>query len=393
MSVNTLSFEQVSTILNALHGQVTGQNAIAITDTGSFISTAQVTLQAGYEPVLNSITQMVGRTIFYNRAYRGRLGLIQMDSQRWGYITRKLQIVDKPWEDEEAFNLTDGSSVDAYIVNKPEILQTNFYGQNIVQRNYTIFKNQLDSAFTGPEEFGRFMAMVSQNCMDMIEQKRETVRRMTLANFIAGKIVANNGIFHALTEYNSDTGGSYTATTIMAAANFGPFCRWLYGKMSEISKMMEERTGLFQIQITGKELNRHTPAADQRIFILSQYMEQMRARVLATTFNEGFLSMDRAESVAFWQDPQTPDEIKIKPVYLDGSTGQLVTITADANAVEQDAIIGIIFDRDAMGVTTMDETAAVTPMNASGLYWNQFYHFIERYYNDFTEKGVVFILD
>ena len=392
MAVNTLSFEQSATILNSLHSQVTGNQAIAITDTATFVTVAHTTLQAGYEPVLNAITQLVGRTIFSNRAYRGRLGSIQVDSQRWGYITRKLQLSDKNWDNEASFSLTDGASVDMYTVNKPNVLQTNFYGQNIVMRYYTILKNQLESAFTGPEEFGRFLAMVAQNCSDMIEQKMETVRRMTLANFIAGKIKAANGVIHALTEYNTETGGSYTTTTIMQAANFGPFVQWLYARMAEISNMMTERSGLYQIQITGHAINRHTPVADQRVFVLAKYLEAMRARVLASTYNAGFLNTEGVEPIAFWQDPLTPDQIKVKPVYLNAN-GTLTTVTADADAVEQAGLIGVIFDRDALGVTVMDETSAVTPLNAKGLYWNQYYHFIERYWNDFTEKGVIFLLD
>ena len=98
MSVNNMNFEQASSLLNAVHEQVTGQKAIQPTNTADFVSLATTTLKAGYDPVLNAITQMVGKTIFSSRPYNRKFRGIQMDSQRWGAITRKLQVVDKDFE-------------------------------------------------------------------------------------------------------------------------------------------------------------------------------------------------------------------------------------------------------------------------------------------------------
>ena len=390
MGVNSLTFEQSAALLNLLRAEATGTNATSqIVDSKDFVSVATTTVANGFDPVLSSLTQIIGRTIFSDRRYTGKMALIQVDSQKWGYITRKLQLSDTDWRNDEEYSLTDGSSVDPWIIRKPNVLETKWYGQDVATKDYTIFKDQLDSAFSGPEEFGRFVAMVAGNCQDMIEQKREMVRRMTIANFMGGKIAASNGVIHALTEYNTETGQSLTATTVMAPANYEPFIKWLYGRMQTLADMFAERSHLFQINITGHVIEHHTPAENLRVLMLSKWINDMKARVLSGTFNDGFLSLAGTEAVTYWQNIMEPDEINVKPVYLNANG----TLTEATSATNQTKIIACMFDWEALGTTVLNEWAMSTGMNPRAGYSTSYFHFTNRYWNDFTEKGVVIILD
>jgi len=388
MSVNNMNFEQAATLLNAVHSQVTGKTQIAPADVSEFISVAQKTLKMGYDPVLNAISQVVGRTIFSMRPYSAKFGGIQADAQKWGSITRKLVLADKPLEDNQAFNLVDGQSIDMYSINKPQALQVNFYGALEYSKSFTIFRSQLDNAFKGPDEFGRFMAMVTQNALDMIEQTKETCARLTLDNFIAGKIAANNGVIHLLTEYNTEVGGSYTATTIKEAANWKEFVKWVYARIATLTGLMTERSEEYQIKVTGYDINRHTPFEDQKVYLFADILNAIDARVLADTYNYKFIEYADVEPVGFWQSIETRDQIQITPTYLQAD-GTLTT----GNAVTQSNIMGVIFDDEALGYTTFNEFSGVTPMNVRGEYWNQYFNYVIRYWNDFTEKGLVLLLD
>lgn len=388
MGVNTMSFEDASAILNNIRKQVTGETGIAPATTADFVSVATTVLQAGYDPVLNAITQMVSRTIFSIRPYNRKFGGIKMDSEQWGAIVRKLSIADKDFDNDVRFVLTDGQSEDMYVVNKPNILQTNFYGQNVYEKNYTIFKDQLDNAFSGPAEFGRFMAMVVQNVSDMIEQAHESIARMTIANFVGGKVAASNSVKHLLTEYATDTGVTLTAVTVYDPDNFGEFCKWLFAKLATWTSLMSERSQEFQINVTGKEINRHTPFDMQKVYMYAPIMNSLKARVLADTFHPEFIDYADIESVNYWQSIQSPMEVNVTPSYMDVD-GSIVTAAAQ-NITN---LVGVIFDRDALGFTTVNEWSATTPLNAKGGYWNTFHHFTERWYNDFTEKGIVLLLD
>ena len=388
MSVNTMSFEDAAAILNNIRKQVTGETAASMLTVADFVSVAQSTLRAGYDPVMGAITMMVSRTIFSIRPYNRKFGGIKMDEEQWGAIVRKLSIADKDWDNDVHFNLVDGQAIDHYIVNKPNILQLNFYGANVYQKTVTIFKNQLDNAFSGPSEFGRFISMVTQNIMDMIEQCHESIARMTIGNFIGAKVSQSNGVIHLLSEYNAETGLSLTATTVYDPANFSDFCKWLFARVATLTSLMTERSQEFQINVTGKEINRHTPYADQKVYMYAPLINELKARVLSGAFHPEFIDYADVEAVNFWQSIQSPMTLNVTPVYMkpDGSYD-----TAAAQNITN--LVGVIFDRDALGYTVVDETALNTPMNARGLYYNSVYTFTDRWYNDQSEKGIVLLLD
>lgn len=389
MSVNNMSFEQAATLLNAIHTQVTGETGIAPTDVSSFISVATATLKAGYDPVINAISQVVGRTIFSIRPYSAKFRGILMDSQKWGAITRKIAISDKPMENNKAFDLIDGQSVDMYEVNKPNVIQFNYYGADTFSKSITIYRDQLDNAFRGPEEFGSFMTLITQNALDMIEQSKESMARLALDNFIAGKI-DNHGadVIHLLTEYNTETGLNLTATTVRQPANFPAFIKWAYARIATLTNMMTERSQMFQVQVTGHELNRHTPFERQKVYLLNWLLNNIDARVLAETYNYKFLEFADVEAVNYWQAIQNPDQVSITPTVLKAD-GSLDT----GSAVTQSNVMGVIFDEEAIGITVMNEFTGLTPLNVRGEYWNQYFNYVIRYFNDFTEKGIVLLLD
>lgn len=391
MSVNNMSFEQAATLLNAIHTQVTGEAGIAPTDVSSFISIATATLKAGYDPVINAISQVVGRTIFSIRPYSAKFRGILMDSQKWGAITRKIAISDKPMENNKAFDLVDGQSVDMYEVNKPNVIQFNYYGADTFSKSITIYRDQLDNAFRGPEEFGSFMTLITQNALDMIEQSKESMARLALDNFIAGKI-DNSGadVIHLLTEYNTETGMNppLTATTVKQPANFPAFIKWAYARIATLTNMMTERSQLFQVQVTGHELNRHTPFERQKVYLLNWLLNNIDARVLAETYNYKFLEFADVEAVNYWQAIKNPDQVSITPTVLQAD-GSLNT----GSAVTQSNVMGVIFDEEAIGITVMNEFTGLTPLNVRGEYWNQYFNYVIRYFNDFTEKGIVLLLD
>lgn len=390
MAANDLSFNQLSTVLNSIVAQATGKNPLAITNTSEFISVAQTALKTGYDPLLQSISQVLSRTIFSTRPYYRKFGGIQVDNQKWGNITRKLNISDKDWENDVRFELVDGESVDMYKVNKPNILQTNFYGANVYERSYTIFKDQLDCAFSGPDEFARFLSMVTGNCTDMIEQAHENLARATVANYIGGKVKGDAGsCIHLLTEYNALTGLALTKENVYQPANYKPFIDWVYSRIATLTELMTERSQLFHTNITGKTINRHTPLQRQRVYLYAPARFNIESMSLANTYNYNFLKMAYNETVNYWQSIQSPSKINVKPSYLQADG----TITTPEAALEQDDIFGVIFDEEALGYTVMNQWSATTPFNAKGGYSNVFFHFTDRFWNDFTENGLVLLLD
>lgn len=394
MAMNELSFNQVSTLLTSIVEQATGAKVLTPTNTSEFVTVAKIGLESGYDNIIGAINQVLSKTIFSERPYTRKFKGLEADAITFGNHVRKLQIADKDWEDDDRMSLQNGQSVDQQVVNMPDVLQTNFYGQNVYSRHYTMFKDQLDTAFSKPEEFARFNTLVMTNCSDMIEQAHEDMARMALVNLIGGIIAANqtDRVVHLLTEYNAATGLSLDGQTVYKPENFKPFMQWVYARVAAISSLMTERSEKFQTNIVGKEIKRHTPENKQRVYLFAPSMYQSEAQVLADTYHDNYLRLAVKEKVNFWQSINTPSAITVRPTYM-ATDGSLVSVASTADPVTADRVFGLITDEETAGYTSINQWSSPAPFNARGGYTNIWFHFTDRYWNDFTEKAVVLLLD
>ena len=378
-----------ATVLNEIVKQATGAEALQNIDTNNFMSVANVALSIQTDTLLNAISQVLSKTIFSIRPYTRKFKGLYQDNQQFGNHVRKLNIADSDWDKDLRYDLTDGASVDDMIVKKPNVLQMNYYGQNIFSRFITLFRDQLNIAFTSESEFQRFITMIMTNASDQIEQAHESVARMTLANFIAGKQAGDaTNVINLLAEYNTLNGGSLTAADIYKSDNFVPFVKWAFARIKTISDYFTERSRKYHINVTGKEISRHTPYQLQNLYMLSEFMNETSTMVMGDVFHDNRLELMDYERVSFWQSINSPNSINVTPAYID-STGNVKV--ADS-AVNMTGVVGVLFDKEAVGITTVNQWSAPTPFNARGGYSNIFWHFNDRYYNDFTENGVVFII-
>ena len=386
MAVNNLTYEQSYAFLTDLYEQATGKKSdITVTDTGTFTTVAQVVLKTGYDNIINSISQVLTRTIFSVRPYSAKFKGISVDVRRWGAITRKINYVDTPIEQDDRMSLVDGASVDQWNVRKPVVLQTNFYGATEYQKHITIFKDQLDSAFQNVEAFGSFIGGVIQNISDQLEQIKEEEARGCLINFIAGKYVGDpSNCINVLQAYYDETGVNLTPATMYNSENYVNFTKWLYSFINTLTDKMAERSIKYHINVTGKEIMRHTPAKNLKAYMSASALNRIDSTVLSSVFNPEKLKMIDFEKITYYQNLNHPESIVATPTYLH-TDGTLKT--AESTTINN--IVGVLFDEEALGITTMSTWMQSTPMNARGGYYNIFYHFRQCTWNDFTENGVV----
>lgn len=402
MSVNTMTFAQISTVLNSIVHQATGQNTITPTNTAEFVSVANTALNSNRDAVMNAISNVISRTIFSIRPYSAKFAGLEKDIPRWGGYMRKLSIADTDWADDEAYkypvtydstqNPADGlgGMVDQWKIKKPNVIQTNFYGQSVYADHVTITEDQLETAFRSPEELGSFLSLIMTNLSNRLEMSRDAIARGLIANMIGSLLAEDdaNRVVHLLTEYNAQTGLSLTATSVYAPANFPAFMKWVYSRIAQISDLMTENSLMYQTVITGKPVLRHTPVPEQKIYLYSPARHQIDARVLADTYHDSYLKYADVESVNYWQSIKAPDQISVTPTYT-STAGAVVTGTATTGS----GIFGIMFDTDAMGYALLDRRMLSTPVNVSGLYRNIWLHCKQKVFMDNTEKAVVLVLD
>lgn len=400
MAANEMTFNQISTVLNAIHAQATGTSVPAAVDTASFVTQAQAVLKTGYDPVLNAVSQVLSRTIFSIRPYSAKFRDLMVSAERYGNHVRKLSIGDKPFVDDDRSALVDGQSVDQQLVRKPNILQTNYYGENVFEDYYTIYKDQLDVAFTSPDEFQQFVSMTVSNANDKVEQSREELARALLANYAGAKYVTTSnllegaeGMIHLLTEYNTLTGLSLTAQTVYQPTNFKPFMQWVYSRIATLSALLTERSARFHMNPTvngvDKTIMRHSPYDMQRLYLYAPARFQSEAQVLADTFHDNYLRYADNETVNFWQNITDPDRIIVKPNWMaaDGTVG------STSQEIDLSPVFGILMDVETCGFTPVNQWQAPATFNSRGGYTTVWMHETQRHWTDMTENGIVLLLD
>ncbi len=395
MSVNTMNFEQSAAFLTALYEEATGQQpTLQIANTADFTSVGTTLLQGGLDPIIGALAQVLDRTIFAMRVYDKKFDDITIDEIRWGAVTRKVNFIDTDLDvADDRLTLTDGVAVDPYVVKKPKAVSLQFYGATQYQDSITIFRDQLDSALRDAAEFGRFISGVMTNISNRHKQIEEAESRGMLINFITTKAsVDTSNAINVLQEYYNETGVTLTPADMFAPGNYVDFTRWLAAFLETLMDKMSERSLKYHMNITGKELMRFTDKGNMRKYFSDRVLNNIRAVAESNLFNPDRIAniAEGARKMSYWQNIDNPYSVQATPSYLNTTTGAIDTAGA---SVQVDNIIGVLFDRDALGMVKRSTWSGATPFNPRGGYYNLFWHWTQQTFNDFTENFVLLYAD
>lgn len=399
MAVNSMSFEDSSALLNAVKEQLTGETSIAPVNEEEFVKVATTLLKTGYDQLNTALSQVLSRTFYAVRNYEEQFPGLERDAQEWGGIIRKITFIDGDFEEDVAMDpaaMANGQSPDPFKINRRKAVQFNYYGGTTVEYCDTITEDQMNTVFSSSAEFGAYAAARGQELLNQFTQKKEVEDRLTYLNVMAAVIAADQNVIHALTEYKAATGNTtITRANVYSNDEFVPFAKWLYGRLNNQITMLRQRSEKYHFNITtynGVALDhpimRHTPREDLSIYMLDQFMQQINSSVLSSVYNNELLSVGDYNSVPFWQAIDNPDEISVTPNILQ-SDG---TVVNAADPVESSDVIGMFFDRWTMGITTINEGVR-SIYNPRGRYFNNWYNWKIRSYNDLTENALVVMLD
>ena len=212
-----------------------------------------------------------------------------------------------------------------------------------------------------------------------------------------GKVVERWANIVSASKYDTgETGNAtITAANYLSEDEFVPFAKWLYGRLNTLKAFMKERTNKYHANITSyngvslsKPIMRHTPAENLNIWMITDFMNQVDSSALSGIYNQQLLSIGGYELVNYWQSIAAPKTVQVVPNILnvDGTCytpeqeGEPVPVTCEN-------VIGILFDDEALGITIMNEDVRSIE-NPRGRYFNNWYNWVCRYYNDQTENFV-----
>lgn len=362
---------QLYSIVNDVTKQAIGTQTIQAVDTASFIAMGDAVLNSGnnVEPWINTLVQRIGRTIISFRAYQSQLQDLAYGDMEWGAIMQKIKVAMPTAIEDVSVELTDGESIDHYIVAKPHAKQKLFVVRSPYTFMVTIQRRWLSEAFLSESAMESFIGAIFGELQNAMAVGQENLGRATMANFIAN--TATTQRINLLTGFNTLMGESVTPAE---AVYNGDFLRYALGQMKYYSLRMTEMSTLYNKE--GE--TRHTPIADQRFAIRSDFLVNMETQVEYAAFHDEYLNVGNDLRVNFWQNAEAPNDISVKD--------------AEGETVEVKNILGFIHDRNALGTYRKETDVLTTPVNARGAYYNTFYHVNDNRFNDMSENGLVFLV-
>lgn len=395
MAVNDFTPQDAYTLINAVAKQATGRENLTAIDTSSFVSVGETLLRTGVENTLKALSTVFACTYFSNESYTGKLATVEQTTGQWGAITREITALTQDAEASQDWNtdvnstqLDDGNSVDMYKINKPKAIELKFYGTKVLQRHITRFRDQIAQAFTSEAEFMRFYEAVMIEFRNDIEMDRESGRRATMLNYMAG--LSSMGQQVDLTaEFNTENGTTYTRNQLLTTYK-KDFMAFVIARIKLDSERLTERTSKYHANITGyNPILRFSRKENQRLLMYSGFWINSTTQVLPWVFDDKELKIENKELVNWWQSADDPTAINITPSILDVSTGQAKQAETKVNLPY---VLGVLYDRRAMGVQYQFDYADTTPFNSAGGYWNMYVHSRKNYWNNYTHNGILYIM-
>ena len=389
-----LTATQIYTIVNEVASQAMGLKTMTVVDNAGLVALGNTVLGSNETKnnFINALTDRIGRTIVSFRAYHSHFPDFERDSIEWGNILQKLKVAMPDAESDDSFNLVDGKSVDQYKINKPKVNQLLFTNETPWQTHITVHLDELEKAFVDSTAMGAFISGMFGEVQNRIELAMENLSIDCVNNYMAEMIKRQvqrpSRVINLVTEYNQSMGlTTENALKPQDALNTPAFLEYVVRRINTISSTMEYMTsGMFNdtAYAGGDTQNaiysRHTPKSEQRMMLFIDLVNSLKTNVNSKAFNMKEVAIDIPfMTVPFWQALKTPDAINIKPA-------------SGGTAISQTSVMGVLFDREAMGTFKNKYTSLTSPINAAGKYYNVFYHMITMYYNDLTENAVIFLL-
>lgn len=380
-----MKVEQIYELVNGITSEITGKTDLVKEDLSNVVDVGKELFSASdVDNYVKSLVNRVGKTIFVNRKYTGKVPSVVMDSWEFGSVLQKISADLPSATENETWELENGASYDPNIFYKPTV-SAKFYNSKVtfeVPLSFT--ERQVKESFNNASELNAFISMLYNAVEKSMTVKTDSLIMRTINNMIAHTFDGDsNGIraVNLLEGYNAFlTASGGTAIEATEAITNPDFLRYASMQMALYTDRLGTMSTLFNAG--GKE--RFTNKDDLHIILLSDFAQGAKTYLESDTFNKEFVKLPNAETVPYWQGSGKN--------YAFADTSRInVTIKDGANTkdVELSGILGVMFDKDALGVSNLDRRVT-TNYNPKAEFFSNWYKFDCGYFNDLNENFVVF---
>ena len=395
-----MEVKQIYELINSVSGEVLGKTDIVAEDlTGIVDLGTEVFNQNAVDNYVKSLVNHIGKVIFVNRHYAGKVPSVLMDAWEFGSVLEKISADVPMAEENDTWNLQDGKEYKQDVFHKPVVSAKFFNSKVTFEVPVSITERQVKESFSNAAQLNGFISMIYSAVEKSMTIKADALIMRTINNMIAETVLADAVAFggtrgdltsanlssastarcvNLLKLYNDKTGVAEPLTAAKAITD-PDFIRFASYVMGTYADRLQSISTVFNVG--GKE--RFTPKDMLHVVLLSDFAKAAQTYLYSDTFNRGDVLLPIAETVPFWQGSGKN--------YDFASTGLITIKESTGKSVEISGVLGVMFDRDALGVCNLDRRVT-TNYNAKAEFFNNYYKFDAGYFNDTHENFVVFFI-
>lgn len=383
---------QIYALVNAATKSILGKTAVLEEDLSNVVSIGQALENADkIDNYVKALVNHIGKVVFTERLYAGGVPSVLMDSWEFGSILEKISTTLPTATESDSWKLTNGETYDPNMFYQPTVSVKFFNSKTTFEIPLSFTEMQVKESFSNAEQLNGFLSMLTTSVENAMTVKLDALIMRTIANMIGETIY--DGLYDDVTSaiiptdtstkavnllnlYNAEYSETLTADKALTNPEFIRYATYTMGlyvdRMARISTLFN---------VGGSE--RFTPKDLQHIVLLSDFAKASETFLVSNTFNADKVVLPNHETVPYWQGSGLDyafDDVSAVNVKI--SSGNIVDITG---------VLGVIFDRDALGVTNLDRRVT-TNYNPKAEFYTNFYKFDAGFYNDLDENFIVFFV-
>ena len=384
---------QLHTLVNSVVKEVVGETAVLNEDLTNVVDIGKEVFTAGaVDSYVKALVNHIGKVIFVNRLYAGGVPSVLMDAWEYGSVLEKISSEMPTASENASWDLTDGEDYSPDVFYKPKVSAKFFNSKVTFDIPVSFTEIQVKESFSNAAQLNGFVSMLVTGVENAMTVKLDALIMRTINNMIGEVVWAdlNDGAatpaidtaqdkvkaVNLLKGYNTAYGKTLTAAKALSDPEFVRYATYRIGlyqdRMSRVSTLFN---------VGSKE--RFTPKDMQHVVLLSDFSKASETFVLSGAYNEERVALPKHESVPYWQGSGLNYEFD--------EVSKIDVKTSSGKTVELGGIIGVIFDRDAIGVSNLNRRVT-TNYNAKAEFYTNFYKFDAGYFNDLNENFVVFFV-
>lgn len=384
-----MEVQQIFKLMNSVSKEVLGTTALVKEDlTGIVDMGTAVFNQNALDNYVKSLVNHIGKVIFVNRPYTGKVPSVLMTAWEFGSVLEKISADVPEAQENESWNLTDKQEYKQDVFYKPAVTAKFFNSKVTFEVPVSITERQVKESFSSAEQLNGFLSMIYSAVDKSMTIKIDALVMRAINNMVAETLNADKTTFtggdyslgstvrcvNLLKLYNDKTGESLTADKCITDPAFIRFASYQMGLYAD---RMGSISTLFNVG--GKA--RFTPSDMLHTVLLSDFAKAAQTYLYSDTYNKEQVLLPKAETVPAWQASGTAYNFEsVSTIDVKSSSGVDVKISG---------VLGVMFDRDALGVSNLDRRVT-TNYNAKAEFFNNYYKFDAGYFNDTNENFVVF---